>query len=127
MKKFIFYLSLVCPFLAHAQTTPNLNLNIPIPGTETNNWKTLLNNNFSSLDSYLSGGAVEWMRWNAVFGLGLQDGCVLRLYPGSNDLCGGSGRRSNRVHRQQIFINQRGWWIFYRAGSLRPGVRVGRE
>jgi hypothetical protein len=56
MKRFIFYLSLVCPFLAHAQTTPNLNLNIPIPGTETNNWKTLLNNNFSSLDSYLSGG-----------------------------------------------------------------------
>jgi hypothetical protein len=37
-----------------AQTTPNLGLNVPNFGTA--NWNILLNSNFISLDSYLSGG-----------------------------------------------------------------------
>jgi hypothetical protein len=51
--KFAIFLLLV-PVSVLAQTTPNLNLNIPIAGTS--NWGVpLLNANFSMLDSYLSG------------------------------------------------------------------------
>lgn len=39
-----------------AQTTPNIGLNIPTPGTQVNNWGGLINNNFTNLDLYLSGG-----------------------------------------------------------------------
>jgi hypothetical protein len=41
--------------IALAQTTPNLNLNIPAVGTL--NWGPLVNANFSSLDSFFSGGS----------------------------------------------------------------------
>lgn len=39
--------------IVHAQTTPNINFNIPAHGTK--NWDVLINSNFSLLDSYLSG------------------------------------------------------------------------
>lgn len=43
----------VLSFSASAQVTPNLHLNLPTYGTP--NWNVLLNQNFSILDSYLSG------------------------------------------------------------------------
>lgn len=39
--------------IVYAQTTPNINFNIPAHGTK--NWDVLINSNFSLLDSYLSG------------------------------------------------------------------------
>ena len=48
-------LTLLLTSTLFGQTTPNLNLNIPTPGTQVNNWGTLLNNNFTALDNYLSG------------------------------------------------------------------------
>ena len=41
---------------ASAQTTPNIALNIPAYGTQ--NWNVLMNNNFSSLDLFLSGNSL---------------------------------------------------------------------
>jgi len=38
-----------------AQVTPNLGLNIPTPGTQTNTWGFLMDGNFSLLDNLLSG------------------------------------------------------------------------
>jgi len=46
---------LVCASHTFGQVTPNLNFNIPTPGTQSNTWGPLLNANFASLDSLLSG------------------------------------------------------------------------
>src|SRR6267378_3279051 len=52
MKRLLLILALcgVC----YPQTTPNLHLNIPTRGAA--NWDVLLNANFNSIDSYLTGG-----------------------------------------------------------------------
>ena len=54
----LFFLAFLLSVLSFAQTTPNLNLNIPTPLSPiTNNvWGGLLNANFSSLDTLLGGG-----------------------------------------------------------------------
>jgi hypothetical protein len=46
-------LFVLCSIPSEAQTTPNLNLNVPPYATQ--NWNTLMNQNFNSLDSYLGG------------------------------------------------------------------------
>jgi hypothetical protein len=52
-KLLLFIATLILPSLAIGQTTPNLGFNIP--ASNTPNWGTLLNQNFSLLDSLLSG------------------------------------------------------------------------
>jgi hypothetical protein len=69
---------------ALAQTTPNLNLNIPVPGTAVNTWGALLNANFSSLDSYLSG-------ITALPGLHVNGGLTLSYLTGTQCLTETSG------------------------------------
>src|SRR5271154_5778985 len=54
MKKILLAIFALC-VLASAQVTPNIGLNIPPTGTA--NWGTLMNSNFSTLDSLLSGNA----------------------------------------------------------------------
>jgi hypothetical protein len=52
--KHLWIFLLVAP-LAAAQTTPNINLNIPAHGTLVNTWDAPINANFTALDSYLGG------------------------------------------------------------------------
>lgn len=56
MTSFLKKMALLCaflPVLSFAQVTPNINLNIPT--LHAPNWGTLLNNNFTQLDLFLSG------------------------------------------------------------------------
>jgi hypothetical protein len=54
MRKLLFVLFLAIGCVA--QTTPNLGLNLPASGGDDGTWGTLLNTNFTALDSFLSGG-----------------------------------------------------------------------
>lgn len=55
MKKFVAIIVLALSSLAAAQTTPNINLNVPLFGTQ--NWNLVMNANFQALDLLLSGNA----------------------------------------------------------------------
>jgi hypothetical protein len=55
------FLALTFALGLSAQTTPNLNLNIPASGTE--NWGPLLNTNFSTLDGLASNHGTGWVWW----------------------------------------------------------------
>ena len=58
MKKRFLTLALVClAAAAFGQTTPKLHFNVPTPGTQVNNWGSLLNANAFTLESYLTGGS----------------------------------------------------------------------
>ena len=65
-----------------AQTTPNLNLNLPTSGGDDGTWGTLLNSNFSSLDSFLSGGApLPTLSVSGAISVGSCSGCGTSSLP----------------------------------------------
>lgn len=55
MKLSRYFMITILTLAAFGQATPNLSLNVPTPGTAINKWRSLINNNFTAIDKYLSG------------------------------------------------------------------------
>lgn len=105
MKRLLFLLSLLIPALLAGQTTPNINLNIPVFGTPF--WNVQMNQNFTLLDSLLSCGGARCRYADSFPGADASiqiNACIAAVIAAGGGTCNARGLGGTQTISQQINV-----------------------